>query len=214
MTLVLRLVLVRHGETEWMEHGLLHGRLDSPLSAIGRGHAAQAAARLKGEHFDALYASPLGRTMETATILGKAVGLSPQPLDGLQELDFGCLEGTPAVLWRSDGWLGQALRPIRWLCFTLSTERPAHFRQRVERTAEAILTRHRRGRVLVVSHHAALSRMLALMVGLPDREWRHIGPWTPCAFTEIAGVAQGWNGRTWSWEIVRMNDEAHLRKDG
>jgi len=103
MTSGLSLVLVRHGETEWMERGRLHGRLDSPLSPTGRRHAELAAARLRGEQFQALYSSPLGRAMETAAILGRAVGLTPQPVDGLAELDFGWLEGAPAPLWREEG---------------------------------------------------------------------------------------------------------------
>lgn len=214
MTDVLRLLLVRHGETEWVERGLLHGRLDSPLSAAGQRHAALAAARLRGKHFDALYTSPLGRAMQTASILGRTIGLTPRPLDGLQEMDFGWMEGKPAVFWRGDGLLGKALRPVHSLSYMLTAERPAHFRQRIEQALEIIFSHHQRGRVLVVSHHAVLSRMLALLVGVPDQDWRHIGPWTACAFTEIAGTAQGRNGRDWDWEIVRMNDESHLRKDG
>jgi broad specificity phosphatase PhoE len=52
------LTLVRHGTTEWIEQGRLHGILDAPLSARGRQEANLAAAALAKQHFDAFYTSP------------------------------------------------------------------------------------------------------------------------------------------------------------
>ncbi len=210
MTSGLSLVLVRHGETEWMERGLLHGRLDSPLSPTGRRHARQAAQRLRGETFDALYASPLGRAMETAAILGGALGLAAQPIDDLAELDFGWLEGSPALLWRGDGLAGAALRPVRALAFALTAERPAAFRRRVTRALAWIVDRHASGRLLVVAHHAVLSRLMGVMMAAPERAWRDFGPLTACGISEVRRSAHSPNGREPGWEIVVLNDESHL----
>lgn len=213
MTSGLSLVLVRHGETEWMERGRLHGRLDSPLSPTGRRHAEQAAQRLHRERFDALYTSPLGRAMETAAILGRAVGLAPQPIEGLAELDFGWLEGTPAVLWHSDGLTGAAFRPVRALAFALTAERPAAFRQRVTQALEWIVAHHPSGRLLVVAHHAVLSRLLGVMMAAPENAWRDYGPLTACGISEVRRLAHGANGREPGWEIVVLNDVSHLRPE-
>jgi broad specificity phosphatase PhoE len=59
-------LIVRHGETDWNVAGRLQGWRDSPLTANGRAQAAAVAARLAGEPIDALVASDLGRTRETA----------------------------------------------------------------------------------------------------------------------------------------------------
>ena len=93
-----QITLVRHGETEWTERGLLHGRLDSPLNDVGRRHAQLTARRLSGEDYDVLYSSPRGRALETASVIGRAVDLIPSPLDGFQEMDYGWLEGRPLSL--------------------------------------------------------------------------------------------------------------------
>ncbi len=112
----LRLVLVRHGETEWTERGLLHGRLDAPLSATGRRHAALTAARLRAETqtdpLDVIYTSPLGRAMETATHFAGAVGLTPVPLEGVRERAYGWMEGKPMWLADPDGKTVPGLRPL------------------------------------------------------------------------------------------------------
>jgi probable phosphoglycerate mutase len=212
MTSDLSLVLVRHGETEWTERGRLHGRLDSPLSPTGRRHAEQAAQRLRGEPFEALYTSPLGRARQTAAILEEAVGLTPQALDGLAELDFGWLEGAPAFLWRDDEAAARALRPARALLHALSAERPAHFRQRVARALEEMTSSHASGRLLVVGHYAVFSCLLGVMMDAPGSDWRRYGPWTACAISEVRRPRSSGDGRGAGWEIVRLNDEAHLRE--
>ncbi len=212
MTSDLSLVLVRHGETEWTERGRLHGRLDSPLSAAGRRHAEQAAERLRGEHFVALFTSPLGRARQTAAILGEAVGLTPQPLDGLAELDFGWLEGAPSFLWRDDGAAAPLLRPIWAVVRMLSAERPARFRGRVAQALEEMTASHPSGRLLVVGHYAVFSRLLGVMMDAPGSDWRRYGPWTACAISEVRRSSPSGDGRSPGWEIVLLNDEAHLRE--
>jgi broad specificity phosphatase PhoE len=213
MTGSLSLTLVRHGETEWMDRGLLHGSMDSPLTSLGRRHAELAARRLQDQHFDALYSSPLGRTMETAAILGQAVGLQPDPLDGLREMHFGWLEGTPRVLWEGGGILGQALRPLRAAMMLASAERPGRLRRRVTRMIETLEDRHPQGRLLLVGHWGVFSRLLGVMLNAPRRTWRQFGPWTACAITEVRRIPGAGDGRLPRWEIVRFNDESHLQEE-
>jgi 2,3-bisphosphoglycerate-dependent phosphoglycerate mutase len=208
----LSLVLVRHGETEWTERGRLHGRLDSPLSSAGRRHAEMAATRLRLERFDALYSSPLGRAMETAAILGSVVGLTPQPIDGLAELDFGWLEGAPAPLWHDEGLAGALFRPVRALIHLVSAERPAHFHQRIADTLDWMVGQHPQGRLLVVAHWAVFSRLLGVMMDAPGAEWRRYGPWAACGISEVRFNGARGNGRAPAWEIVHLNDVSHLQE--
>src|SRR4051794_36183631 len=71
-----RLVVVRHGETEWNRAGRIQGfRADSPLTSIGLAQAEALAVRLAREGIDLLFASDLGRTLMTATPIARATGL-------------------------------------------------------------------------------------------------------------------------------------------
>ena len=79
------LYCVRHGESVYNAEGRIQGRLNVPLSELGRRQSAAAAAALASLSADALYASPLRRAMETAEIIADALGLPIQdrpPPDG------------------------------------------------------------------------------------------------------------------------------------
>ena len=91
----MRLLLARHGETDWNAAGRIQGRTDTSLNSRGRAQAETLAARLRqaGEHIDALYSSPQRRALETARIAGRALGLEPAIIENLREVSFGDWEG-------------------------------------------------------------------------------------------------------------------------
>ncbi len=71
-----RLILIRHGETEWNRAGRIQGyHADSALTATGREQVRTLAARLAREGIDAICSSDAGRTRETAAPIGAAMGL-------------------------------------------------------------------------------------------------------------------------------------------
>jgi broad specificity phosphatase PhoE len=82
--------LFRHGQTEANVNRRWQGRTDSPLTALGRSQVQSAA--LAAPALDALFTSPLGRTVETASILGATAGVSPTDSEGLIEMSFGSWE--------------------------------------------------------------------------------------------------------------------------
>jgi probable phosphoglycerate mutase len=150
--------------------------------------------------------------METASILGAALGLAPQPLDGLAELDFGWLEGAPSFLWRDGGMAAAALRPLRALLHWLTAERPEEFRDRVAQALEEMVRRHPNGRLLVVAHFAVFSSLLSEMMGTPGSDWLRFGPWTACAISEVRRLPGPHDGKGPGWEILRLNDTSHLEE--
>ncbi len=90
----MRVLLVRHGQTDWNAAARIQGASDVPLNAAGRAQAAQLARTLaSGERAEAIYSSPLSRAMETAEIIGSALGLAVIPAAELTELSFGDWEG-------------------------------------------------------------------------------------------------------------------------
>lgn len=91
----MRLLLARHGETDWNAAGRIQGRTDTSLNSRGRAQAGTLAERLRqaGEHIAALYSSPQHRALETAQIAGRTLGLQPTVIDDLREVSFGDWEG-------------------------------------------------------------------------------------------------------------------------
>jgi broad specificity phosphatase PhoE len=92
----MEIMLLRHGESEGNAAGRMQGRRDYPLTALGREQAAFAGEFLatQGHPFAAVYASPLKRAFETATIVAGR-GVRPEPVieEDLPEIGAGSLEG-------------------------------------------------------------------------------------------------------------------------
>jgi probable phosphoglycerate mutase len=91
------IVLVRHGETDWNRDNRFQGHADPPLNDTGRQQALALADELRGESFEALYASPLRRADETARILAAALGLEAVSDAALKEVDVGSWSGLTRV---------------------------------------------------------------------------------------------------------------------
>ena len=86
-------LIIRHGETAWNREHRIQGQLNSSLSNTGIAQAAAVARRLAGEGAQLLVSSDLGRTVETATPIAAATGLSLTTDVRLRERHFGVFEG-------------------------------------------------------------------------------------------------------------------------
>lgn len=93
-----RLVLVRHGMTEWSESGKHTGLTDIPLTEEGSAHAGALATRLAGFDAGLVVASPLQRARGTAEL----AGFTPQIDDDLVEWDYGGYEGRTTTEIRAE----------------------------------------------------------------------------------------------------------------
>ena len=141
-----RLLVVRHGQSEWNATGRWQGRADPPLTDEGRRQSKVAGGALGT--FDAVVASPLLRAAETATIIAERLGIGPVLTDpDLVERDVGEWQS----LTRSqiqEGWPG----------FLDDGRRPPGYEPgdamlaRVLSALERISERMGDGDVLVVSH--------------------------------------------------------------
>ena len=87
----MRLILVRHGETEHNRGKLTLGRADVPLNDRGRAQARALAASFTHPPA-AIYASPLARSFETARPMSAATGVAVVTEPGLIEMDVGEME--------------------------------------------------------------------------------------------------------------------------
>jgi len=84
---------LRHGETRETERGIVQGQNDTRLIAKGRQSAVKAAGALDGVLLRSIYASPLKRAWETASILSILRGVPVFPAPGLMERNWGPYQG-------------------------------------------------------------------------------------------------------------------------
>lgn len=200
----MRLLLVRHGESEWNALGRLQGQADPPLSELGRHQAARMAARLVDEPIDAIVASDLIRASHTARALADAVGREVLTRADLREVDLGSwtgvsraeIEAGDPAAWRRwrvegiEGWEGG--------------ERYAQAMDRVGAAVRSIAAEWEGRTVVAVTHGGCIRLATCLLLGMPAAELGRIMSIGNVSITEFLVEPDG-GGR-----IVRLNDLAHL----
>lgn len=141
-----RLLIVRHGQSEWNAQGRWQGQENPPLTDLGREQATRAAKAIGV--VDAVYASPLARAASTAAIIAEELGIGPVvTLDGLMERHAGEWQG----LTRDEideawpGYLASGGRPPGW-------EDDGEVEARVLGSLDAVGIQHPYGTVLAVAH--------------------------------------------------------------
>ncbi len=89
-----RIILVRHGETDWNKEGRFQGQIDIPLNETGKNQAQKASDFLKSTKFTKAFSSSMSRPLETAKIiLGENNNLKISSIDELSEINHGLWEG-------------------------------------------------------------------------------------------------------------------------
>ena len=199
-----RFVLVRHGETEWNKKGIYRGRADVPLNARGRAQARAAGKALSGIRDAAVFASPLGRTVETAGLIRKSVkGASFAVEPGLQELDRGAWQGLTRAQARRrypriyEAWYHQPSR---------ARFPGGESLRAVQRRARAAFERLRQDcrseTAVIVSHNVVLRALICSLLDLPLDRFQSF-ELSPGSVTELVFEF----GR---YALRRLNDRCHL----
>ena len=88
-----KVIMVRHGETEWNVLCRFLGSVDLPLNEKGRRQAGYAREALKDTHIDVIYSSPMKRAYETGEIIRGDRNLEIRTDEGLREIGCGKWEG-------------------------------------------------------------------------------------------------------------------------
>jgi alpha-ribazole phosphatase len=163
-----RLILVRHGETDWNREGRYQGQADPPLNEHGRAQARALADQLAGQSFEAIYSSDLQRAVETARIVARQYGLPVRQDRRLREIDQGEWEGVRVdeiTARYPQLWAARQRDPLHTR--PPAGETPLEVAARVWAAADDIARLHPGGRVLIVSHGLALAALLVRARGVP-----------------------------------------------
>jgi 2,3-bisphosphoglycerate-dependent phosphoglycerate mutase len=165
---MLKLYLIRHGETDWNAEGRIQGHSDIELNARGLEQARRLAARMPDEgEFTALYASPLKRAFRTAEMIGSALNLPVTPDKRLYERSLGQLEGLTMGEIREKypdvarAWSAGGTRP-----HIPGEEARELFVQRIADFIADLRAKHADGRVLAITHGGTINMLLMLAFDL------------------------------------------------
>ena len=161
-----RLIIIRHGETEYNVKGLFQGQLDAELTEKGKKQAACAAERLKDTTFDVLYASPLKRTLDTAQIVKGNRELEINIENSIMEIKCGHWEGMKIT----DIQANDLEAFLKWenephLLDLPGGETFTQVYDRVSQFLAQIIGRHQGETVVIVSHMVAILLMLVYLSG-------------------------------------------------
>ena len=200
---MVRIILVRHGETTWNTEGRYQGQEDTPLSPRGLAQGRAAAKALKDTPIDAAVSSPLSRALTTCRFIADLHGLSVETDARLTEISHGTWEGRYADdieanypeefhLWHTQPDLVQMPEG----------ENLEDVRKRAREALEDIATRHEGKTVLIAAHDAVNKVLLCDVLGLPLGSFWQVKQDNACI-----NVLEKENGR---WRLVLLNHTAHL----
>lgn len=203
----MRLILVRHGETDINKARLALGRADVELNQHGRWQAQRLALSLKDEAIGAIYSSPLKRALATAEPIASSHGLQVQVDEGLIEMDIGEMEGLtfqqvgeryPHFL---QAWLGgqAAYEPMP------GGERLLDVQERAWQAIERIRQRQEQRTVAAVTHNFVIITLLCRVLGLELANFRRLRH-------SVAAKSVLEMGRD-RIIVVSFNDTCHLEAD-
>jgi len=186
------LLLIRHGENDFLKKSRLPGRLpDIHLNKHGREQAAALAESLKASPIRAIYSSPLERAVETAEPLAQALGLAIQVRPGLLDTDVGEWEGLhlkklrKLPLWKQVQELPSQVRFPGGESFL-------ELQERLVREIDAIRRAHKPKDLLVVVFHAdPIKLVLAHFLGLPLDNFQKLGVAAGSVSILVAGKSGG-----------------------
>lgn len=160
-----RIVLARHGETEWNRLGRWQGHADPPLNEAGRLQAVALAETLAGDGVVAVYSSDLSRASETARAVGARLGVEVVEDAALREIDVGSWSGLTRAEVQERFPEGFA----RWLDGEIGHdgETREQLTARVVAAVERIASDHRDETVVVVTHGGAIRALRRHLHGDP-----------------------------------------------
>lgn len=170
-----RIVLWRHGQTDWNIENRFQGHTDIPLNAVGRFQVEHAAQVLMGMNPVKIVSSDLIRTQETASALGNLAGLSTIIDSGLRETHGGNWEGRTGEENRA----ADLENFIHWLQGAdLPAGQVGERRSEVAARARAVIDREMEsthGSVVFVTHGGTARCILGSILDLPFEKWSSLG---------------------------------------
>jgi probable phosphoglycerate mutase len=199
-----KIILVRHGQTEWNRVERFRGRADIPLDETGLAQAEATRRRVAAEwQPTAVYSSPLSRAVKTAEAISRHFSLEVQRYPGLIDIDYGEWQG----LSPDEARMRWPLEIDAWYNAPESARIPGgeslqDLRARAMAAVNELGASHP-GQTIVLVGHTVINRIILLgVLGLGnERFWRLRQE--PCAIN-VFDTEEG------DFTLVSLNDTCHL----
>lgn len=200
-----RLILVRHGRTEWNRVERFRGRADIQLDEVGIKQAKAVASRIADWQVSALYSSPLHRALTTAEIMGRPFSLEVKLLPAIIDIDYGEWQGlSPEEAAAKNGdlyskWM-ESPHKVRFP----GGESLTAVRERAASEVDSLIAQHPKETVVLVSHKVVCQILILSFLGLDNSHFWQIAQ-DVCAINifEVRGGIPS---------ALSLNDTCHLRE--
>jgi len=200
---VTRVIIVRHGRTEWNRVERFRGRVDIGLDEVGMKQAEVAANRIREWPISAIYSSPLRRAMDTSEIIAAPLRLNVQPMSGIIDIDYGSWQGlsTEQVIARDDSLYSQWIESPYEVKFP-GGESFAEVRERVASAIGDLIQQYPKETFVLVSHKVICQILILNLLGLDSSHFWQITQ-DVCAMNlfEVRGGIPS---------VLFLNDTCHL----
>lgn len=203
----MKLLLVRHGQTDWNLTRHFQGQSDVPLNETGIHQAEQVAKRLSSKKIDSIYSSDLSRAVETTRICrsGFQPDIPTQSDIRLREVNFGDWEGLTynEIKEKYPDSLATWERDV-YSSSPPNGETLEELAKRVQSFLDDLIRKHNDQTVLIVAHGGVLQVLVCLALKLsPKMYWQFY--LSTASLSEISFYPAG--------AILNLlNDTSHLEK--
>jgi broad specificity phosphatase PhoE len=201
---IMRVILVRHGQTEWNSRGIFRGLIDIELNECGERQARLTGEKLSSLEIESVYSSPLSRALKTARVIAGFHDIAVEVADELTDMNFG-------------SWQGLSRDQVKdrypdifrtWEKSPHTVEIPeaetlSEVRKRIERGLKRILTNHGSSTVVMVSHGLIIKVMLCVVLGMDNSHF-----WKLRQDNSAVNIFEYAEEGT---KLFLMNDTAHLQ---
>jgi len=203
-----RIIIWRHGRTEWNVVDRFQGQADIPIDGVGYAQAVRAAELLAAYRPTALYSSDLARCYQTAAVLAERTGLEIITDKRLREIHVGSWEGLVGDEVRAADpdlarrlWAGEDVRR------SPTGESPREVAERMTEALTEIAEAAEDHSTVVVATHGLSGRVgTCRFVGLPFEHWRLLGGLSNCAWVSIDRHRSGAYWRIEGYNLTANSD--------
>ena len=199
----LKVILIRHGETDFNREGRNQGQGTQPLNETGVAQAAAAGRAVSLETPFSLYSSPVTRAMQTAQAISEAAHVRAVPLEGVEEIDAGEFEGLtgpqlrqrfPEVMTRWDRDPGPTKLP--------GGESLGQVQARAWKAVSRVARASPDQKVVIVTHNFPIQTIICQALGMPLNDFRRLS----VALGSITRMELSDS----TANLVSMNETSHL----
>ncbi len=201
---MVRILLIRHGQTAWNRENRFRGRADPPLDETGLAQA-EATARYVAARWPlrAVYTSPIGRARQTAQAVARHQGLSVQVLEGMADIDYGQFQGLlPGEAEARYPELYRAWYVAPHTVHFPGGESLDQLQRRAMAALRQVIAAHPDEQIALVGHTVINRVILCGVLGFGLEGFWQLGQDT-CALNLIE-----WDGQR--FKLAMMNDTSHL----